>query len=101
MITTLPLPSGERRAVSFDVLGVYEDRLFLRDLSEKWNGYATVIDAAEHVLQYCRATYGARRIICEGWNSREILDDNGKAVVVPYNGHVPLKVALAPGFPSD
>lgn len=93
-IVTLPCDVGRHRAVSFDVIEVDSDRVFLVDLCADWNGYASVIDAAREVFQYCNATYGTRRIICDdarlGW--QEITRENGAMSNEPYPESVPFKV---------
>lgn len=95
-IVTLPCEIGRHRAVSFDVVEVDSDRVFLVDLRADWNGYASVIDAAREVFQYCNATYGARRIIGDdsrlGWH--EITRENGAMSHEPYPDSIPFKVAF-------
>jgi hypothetical protein len=75
-IVTLPCDIGRHRAVSFDVVGVYSDRVFLVDLCADWNGYASVIDAAQEVFQHCNAMYGTKRAMSNA----------------PYRDGVPIKV---------
>lgn len=93
-IVTLPCDVGRHRAVSFDVIEVDSDRVFLVDLCADWNGYASVIDAAQDVFHYCNATYGTRRLICDdarlGW--QEITRENGAMSNEPYPESVPFKV---------
>ena len=90
-IVTLPCEIGRGRAVSFDVIGVHGDRVFLVDLSADWNGYASVIEAAREVFRYCHATYGTRRIIRDDpkWDWHEIVHENGAFAVAPYSDGVP------------
>jgi hypothetical protein len=93
-IVTLPCSLEGYRAVSFDVIGVYRDRVFLVDLSAKWNGYASVVDAAEDVCRYCDARFGPKRVIScddmERWH--EIIRENGAFTIAPYRETFPLKV---------
>jgi hypothetical protein len=95
-IVTLPCKTGQHRAVSFDVIGVYQDRVFLVDLCADWNGYAPVIDAAHEVFQHCSTMYGTKRVICEdareGW--QEIIPKNGAFEISPYQDTVPFKVEV-------
>jgi hypothetical protein len=103
-IVTLPCDNG--RAVSFDVIGIDGDRVFLVDLCNKWNGYTPVVDAAREVFQFCNATYGIGRIICddasEDW--QEIVPEKAAFAIAAYRGKIPLMVhfkSLAPrGMPG-
>lgn len=90
-IVTLPCEIGRGRAVSFDVIGVHEDRVFLVDLSADWNGYASVIEAAREVFQHCNAAYGTRRIICDDakWDWHEIVREKDAFGIAPYSDGVP------------
>lgn len=93
-IVTLAYETGRHRAVSFDVIGVYGDRIFLVDLCADWNGYAPVVDAALEVFQHCNTTYGISRIICtdarEQWV--EIAPNTGAFDIFPYQDSVPIMV---------
>jgi hypothetical protein len=93
-IVTFPSSLEGYSAVSFDVIGVHGDRVFLVDLHAEWNGYAPVIDAAEDVCQYCDSRYGPKRVICrddaERWH--EIVRENGAFIIVPYRESFPFKV---------
>jgi hypothetical protein len=95
-IVTLPCETGPHRAVSFDVVGVYQDRVFLVDLCADWNRYAPVVDAAHEVFQYCNTMYGTTRIICndarEHW--QEIVATNGAFDISPYQDDVPFTVEV-------
>jgi hypothetical protein len=93
-IVTLPCDIGGHRAVSFEVIGVYRDRVFLVDLCANWNAYASVIDAAREVFQHCNAMYGSKRVICEEarWRWREIIHQKGAMSNAPYDDRVPLKI---------
>ena len=95
-IVTLPCETGQYRAVSFDVVGVYQDRVFLVDLRADWNGYAPVIDATHEVFQHCNTMYGAKRVICgdtrEGW--QEIVPKNGGFDISPYQDNIPFKIEV-------
>ena len=93
-IVTLPCSIKSHRAVSFDVIGVYRDRIFVVDRHTEWNGYASVIDAAEHVWRYCESCYGPKRVICgdDRWCWREIVRDEGAFAIVPYRENFPLGV---------
>jgi hypothetical protein len=94
-IITLPCAIGPHHAVSFDVFGVRSDRIFLIDLSAKWNEYAPVTEAASEVFQYCKAAYGNKRIICDddGSNWHEIIPENGTFNIAPYDDGLPFWVA--------
>lgn len=95
-IETLRCPGGG--AVSFDLWGVYGDRLFLCDLQADWNGYLSVSEAAAEVCRHCHRHYGNKRIICldaaRKWY--ELLQDNGAFEgVAPYRETVPFRVRAA------
>ncbi|MER8707630.1 hypothetical protein [Mesorhizobium sp. M0220] len=67
-MSIVTLPCGNGRAVSFDVIGIGGDRIFLVDLRNELNRYASVVDAAREVFQFCNASCGIGRIICEDTN---------------------------------
>jgi hypothetical protein len=101
-MSIVTLPCGNGSAVSFDVIGIDGDRLFVIDLRNKWNGYAPVVDAAREVFQFCNATYGIGRIICDDTsdNWQEIVPEKAAFAIAPYRGKIPLMVhfkSLAPG----
>lgn len=93
-VVTLPCDIGRHRAVSFDVIGVYSDRVFIADLCADWNGYASVIDAAQEVFQHCNSVYGSKRIICEDAKRRwhEIIHESGAMSNAPHCDGVPIEV---------
>lgn len=93
-IVTIPCRDG--RAVSFDVVGVKADRVFLADLHARWNGYAAVVDAASEVVGYCSSTYGVTSVICTDVRGdwQEIIADKDSVVIAPYEGKVPFMVEL-------
>jgi hypothetical protein len=95
-IVTLPCETGQHRAVSFDFIGIHQDRVFLVDLCADWNRYAPVVDAAHEVLQYCNTMYGTNRVICddarEHW--QEIVPKKGAFDISPYQGDVPFMVEV-------
>lgn len=91
------------RTVSFDVIGIYGDRVFLVDLRSELNRYASVVDAAREVFQFCNTAYGIGRIVCEDASEdwQEIVPEKAAFVVAPYRGKIPLMVHvknLAPGW---
>lgn len=99
-IVTFAVEAGSSRAVSFDVIEVRDGCAFLVDLSADWNGYRSVADAAEPVFGYCRAVYGAERIVCrdsvQGWVA--IASAAGETEVKPLGGDVPVWIELKSWF---
>jgi hypothetical protein len=95
-IVKLPCETGQHRAVFFDVFRVYQDRVFLVDLCADWNGYASVVDAAHEVLQYCNTMYGTTRVICDDARERwqEIVPKKGAFDISPYQDDVPFMVEV-------
>ncbi|RWJ04845.1 MAG: hypothetical protein EOR25_29710 [Mesorhizobium sp.] len=95
-MSIVTLPCDTARAVSFDVIGVHGDRVFVVDLNDSWNGYTPVVAAAREVFQYCNATYGAGCIICndarDDW--QEIVPEQGAFAIAPYQGKIPLMVEV-------
>ncbi|HTV71336.1 MAG TPA: hypothetical protein VMF90_22635 [Rhizobiaceae bacterium] len=96
-IVTLPCHIEGHRAVSFDVIGVYDDRVFLEDKHAEWNKYASVADAAQVVFQHCNTTYGTRRVIFGdefGSNWREIVPGTDAFEIAPYRDGLPFMVFI-------
>ena len=96
-IVTLPCDFG-RRAVSFDICGVYGDRIFLTDLYADWNGYASVSEAAEEVSRHCHADYGSKRVIYRNTSGRwyELVHENGAFKgLAPYRERFSFKIFAA------
>ncbi|RUV79457.1 hypothetical protein EOA88_24405 [Mesorhizobium sp. M5C.F.Ca.IN.020.14.1.1] len=93
-IVTLACETEGYRAVSFDVIGVYGDRIFLVDLHANWNRYAPVVDAAREVFQNCNTMYGISRIICNDASEQwvEIAPNTGAFDIFPYQDSVPIMV---------
>ncbi|TKT80094.1 hypothetical protein [Aquamicrobium sp. LC103] len=95
-IVTLPCEIGSHRAVSFDVVGVYGDCVFVVDLHAGWNGYASVVDAAPEVFQHCTAIHGSRRIVCDDPDKRwqEIVSKADTFDILPYRDAIPFMVEV-------
>lgn len=95
-IVTIPCAVGDRRAVSFDVVGIYSDRIFLREIWGEWLVYyATLAAAAEDVCRHCHGRFGNKRIIYrdvkDQW--RELVHEDGAFKrLAPYGEHIPLKI---------
>jgi len=99
-IVTFAVESAPKRAVSFDVIDVRDGCAFLVDLSDDWNDYRSIAEAAAPVLTYCRAVHGADRIVGrdskQGWV--DIVSEAGETVVRPLGDNVPIWIELKSWF---
>ncbi|GLS30793.1 hypothetical protein SAMN04488498_12933 [Mesorhizobium albiziae] len=95
-IVTLPCNFSQYRAVSFDIWRVYSDRIFLANLSAKWNGYAPVTEAGQDVCKHCHARYGNKRVVrgeTMVWQWHELVHEDGIFNgIKPYTEEVPFGV---------